>query len=93
MRDAARLLAQNALTRADATKALEFARAMIEDDPFDNVAREIAIRGYLTANDEPSAAREYRRYVELIATGNVTRSLSALEAFFATGTTATPRTG
>ncbi len=93
MRDAARLLAQHALTRADATKALEFARAMIEDDPFDDVAREIAIRGYLTANDRPSAVREYRRYMELVATGGVARPLSTLEALFGTGTTATPRTG
>ncbi len=92
-RDAAGLLAQNALRRADAAKALELARAMLEDDPLDDAARTIAVRAHLVANDRPSAMREYRRYAELLATERISRPLPALETLLGTDSAATPRTG
>ena len=92
-RDAAHALAHDALVRGDASAALDFARAMIEDDPFDEAARAIAIRAHLVANDHLAAMREYRRYADFLSTEQVSRPLTMLEALLGAPPAASERTG
>jgi SARP family transcriptional regulator, regulator of embCAB operon len=65
--EAGQRLAQEALREGRPFDALELAHSIIERDPCDEPAREIAIRAYLAAGDEPSAFREYRRYRAALA--------------------------
>ncbi len=55
-------LADAALRRCDFPKALALARDILEHDPCDEPAREIAIRAYVASGDQAAAFREYRRY-------------------------------
>jgi DNA-binding SARP family transcriptional activator len=65
--EAGQRLAQEALREGRPFDALDLAHSIMERDPCDEPAREIAIRAYLAAGDEPSAFREYRRYREALA--------------------------
>jgi DNA-binding SARP family transcriptional activator len=55
-------LASDALTAGDADGALSFASDMIEYDPCDEPARELAIRANLLLGDRAAAMRQFRQY-------------------------------
>ena len=59
-------LASDALIREDAAAALAYAASMIAYDPFDEPAREIAIRAHLLAGDRAAALRLFRQYRETL---------------------------
>jgi DNA-binding SARP family transcriptional activator/tetratricopeptide (TPR) repeat protein len=60
-------LAQDALARAQFDEALTVARDLIERDPCDETARELAIRAHMGAGDRVAAARELRTYRDVLA--------------------------
>lgn len=59
-------LATDALERQDYAAALAYAASMIAYDPFDEPAREIAIRAHLLAGDRAAALRLFRQYRETL---------------------------
>ena len=60
-------LAQDALARGRFADALAVARDLIERDPCDETARELAIRAHVGAGDRVAAARELRTYREVLS--------------------------
>jgi len=58
----AQRLAGDALSHGELRKALELAHQMIEYDPCDEPAREIAISAYMRSGDRDAAMRHYRQY-------------------------------
>lgn len=60
--EVAQRLANDALASGDAHGALAFASDMIDYDPCDEAAREIAIRAHLLLGDRAAAMRQYRQY-------------------------------
>jgi len=66
-RDVGRRLAEDALQRGSGQAAGDIARALIEDDPLDEMPRGLAIRAYLAVGDRGSAVYEYNQYVESMA--------------------------
>jgi len=81
-RDVGRRLAEDELKRGDGQAAGDIARALIEDDPFDEMPRGLAIRAYLAVGDRGSAMYEYNQYVESMAgvSDNPSADLAALVA-------------
>jgi DNA-binding SARP family transcriptional activator len=61
-------LGEDALARADAVTATDYARAALELDPCDEVAAEIGIRAQLAGNDRAAAMRIYRQYRSALRT-------------------------
>ncbi len=55
-------LGEDALARADAIAATDYARAALHLDPCDEVAAEMGIRAQLAGNDRAAAMRIYRQY-------------------------------
>jgi len=55
-------LAADALECGDPDAALTFVDDVIEQDPCDELAREVAIRAHLAAGDRAAALRNYRQY-------------------------------
>lgn len=60
--EVAQRLASDALSHGELRKALEVAHQMIEYDPCDEPAREIAISAYMRSGDRAAAMRHYRQY-------------------------------
>jgi DNA-binding SARP family transcriptional activator/tetratricopeptide (TPR) repeat protein len=60
-------LARNALALEQPAEALDFARELTQDDPLDEVGREIAVRSLAALDDLPGALREARAYEALLA--------------------------
>lgn len=59
-------LAQDFLARGRFDEALAVARDLIERDPCDETARELAIRAHIGAGDRVAATRELRTYREVV---------------------------
>ena len=64
--EVAHRLAGDALTRGATEFAIELTNDLIEIDPCDETAREIAIRAHLLEGDRPAAVRQYRQYREIL---------------------------
>jgi DNA-binding SARP family transcriptional activator len=60
-------LAADALTLRDPADALRCAAAVLESDPCDEAACELAMRAHLMHDDRGSAIREYRTYQRIVA--------------------------
>jgi DNA-binding SARP family transcriptional activator len=60
--EVAHTLAKDALSRGRHTDALAMSRQMIDHDPCDEPAREIAISAYLASGDRAAALRHFRQY-------------------------------
>ncbi|MDQ2872588.1 MAG: winged helix-turn-helix domain-containing protein, partial [Candidatus Eremiobacteraeota bacterium] len=60
--EVAHRLASDALSHGELRKALELAHEMIQYDPCDEAAREIAISAHLQGGDRAAAMRHYRQY-------------------------------
>jgi DNA-binding SARP family transcriptional activator len=59
-------LARDLLRSGLAREALEVARELIDEDPYDEPARDISIRAHLALGEGAAALREYRHYRDLI---------------------------
>ena len=59
-------LAGELLRSGQAQEALELARDLIDEDPYDEPAHDMSIRAHLALGDEAAALREYRHYRDLI---------------------------
>jgi DNA-binding SARP family transcriptional activator len=59
-------LASDALDRGDPDLALSYAQDIIEVDPCDEPARELAIRAHLAIGDRAAALRQYRQYRDVL---------------------------
>jgi DNA-binding SARP family transcriptional activator len=59
-------LARDAIRDGRYDEALEVARTLIERDPCDETARELAIRAFVGAGDRTAASRELRAYREVL---------------------------
>lgn len=66
--EVAHRLAADALSHGNIRRALELAEEMIEYDPCDEAAREIAINAHLRRGDRAAAMRQYRQYRETLLT-------------------------
>jgi DNA-binding SARP family transcriptional activator len=64
----AQRLARHALRMGKAAEALALAEEMIEHDPCDESAREIAISAHLLSGDRAAALRQFRQYRETLRT-------------------------
>lgn len=64
--EVAHRLATDALSHGNIRRALELAEEMIEYDPCDEAAREIAINAHLRRGDRAAAMRQYRQYREVL---------------------------
>jgi DNA-binding SARP family transcriptional activator len=62
----AQRLAWRALEAGDANEALALAQEMIEHDPCDEAAREIAIKAHLSTGDRAAALRHFQQYRETL---------------------------
>ncbi|MGP6158801.1 MAG: BTAD domain-containing putative transcriptional regulator [Vulcanimicrobiaceae bacterium] len=62
----AQRLARASLDSGDASEALLLAHEMIEHDPYDESAREIAIKALLAAGDRGAALRHFQQYRETL---------------------------
>ncbi len=60
--EAGQRLAKDAFDRGDFSEALDVAQTIIEYDPFDEPAHEIAIAAHLRMGDRAAALRRYRQY-------------------------------
>jgi DNA-binding SARP family transcriptional activator len=63
--DVSTLLARDAIARQDVPRALALSKQMIEDDQWDEVGYETAIRAYLLEHNEASAFHVWRIYRDL----------------------------
>ena len=63
---AADLLGRDALRRIDHAEALRIARELLDADPCDEAACELAIRAHLGFGDRTAAAREFRQYRDVL---------------------------
>ncbi|HTA39460.1 MAG TPA: BTAD domain-containing putative transcriptional regulator [Candidatus Acidoferrales bacterium] len=64
--DVTHRLGADALERGDAYAALTCANEILGRDPFDEPAREMAIRAHLAMDDRAAAMRSYRQYREIL---------------------------
>jgi DNA-binding SARP family transcriptional activator len=64
--DVTHRLGADALERGDAYAALTRANEILIRDPFDEPARELAIRAHLAMDDRAAAMRIYRQYREIL---------------------------
>ncbi len=60
--EVAQRLASDALSHGSTARALQLAQDMIEYDPCDEAARQIAITAHLAGGDRGAAMRQYRQY-------------------------------
>lgn len=84
LHDAARevglYLANRALRNDDPQRALQIAQLLMEVDPLDETAQELAIRVHLARGDRASALHTFRRYVEELHTRHAVEPSPALRA-------------
>ena len=66
--DVTHRLGADALERGDVYAALACANEILARDPFDEPAREMAIRAHLAMDDRAAAMRIYRQYREMLQT-------------------------
>jgi DNA-binding SARP family transcriptional activator len=59
-------LAREALLHGENAEALRLARELLDDDPCDETACELAIRAHLAAGDRAAAARQYRNLRDVL---------------------------
>ena len=65
-RAVAQALAAYGMRCGRAGDVLDLAEEMIEHDPYDEEARELAITAYLALGDRAAALRQYREYREML---------------------------
>jgi DNA-binding SARP family transcriptional activator len=85
--EAARMLARDALQRGDVIGALYVVQLMIQDEPADESACELAIRAHLAGGDRAAALRELRRYRNVLAASGDNHNPALLEALVQTPST------
>ncbi len=61
-REIALILARDALRKDRYERAIDLATELVQEDPLDEIAAEVAIRAFLSAGNRTAAVLEYRRY-------------------------------